>query len=59
MGLDDLKNKATEALSSDKVESVSDAALDKVADAAKAVTGGKFDGQIDAARDAVDDKIGE
>lgn len=59
MGLGDLTNKATEALGSDKVESVSDAALDKAADAAKAATGGKLDSQIDAARKIADDKIGE
>ncbi|MDO4244019.1 MAG: Rv0909 family putative TA system antitoxin [Actinomyces sp.] len=58
MGLDDLKNKAEQALSSEKVESVSDTVLDKAADAAKKVTGGKFDSQVDAARDAADDKLG-
>ncbi|MCL3778147.1 MULTISPECIES: Rv0909 family putative TA system antitoxin [unclassified Actinomyces] len=59
MGLDDLKNKAAEALSSDALESVSDTVLDKVADAAKTATGGKLDGQIDAARAAADEKIGK
>ncbi|VEG29393.1 antitoxin [Actinomyces howellii] len=58
MGIDDLKNKAEEALGSEKVESVSDTVLDKAADAAKKVTGGKFDSQVDAARDAADGKLG-
>ncbi|WP_026460281.1 Rv0909 family putative TA system antitoxin [Schaalia suimastitidis] len=40
-------------------EAKTDAALDAVADAAKKVTGGRFDGQIDAARDTVDGKLGE
>ncbi len=58
MGLGDLKSKASEALSSDKVEQVSDQALDRVAKTAKKVTGGKFDEKIDSARDAADAKIG-
>lgn len=58
MGLDDLKNKADELLGSEKAESVSDAVLDKAAGAAKKATGGKFDDKVDAARDAVDGKIG-
>lgn len=58
MGLDDLKAKAEGLVSSEKVESVSDAALDKAAEAAKKATGGKFDEKVDAARDAVDDKLG-
>lgn len=40
-------------------EAKTDAALDAVADAAKKVTGGRFDSQIDAARDAADAKLGE
>lgn len=58
MGLDDLKAKAEGLVSSEKVESVSDAALDKAAEDAKKATGGKFDEKVDAARDAVDDKLG-
>ena len=58
MGLGDLKSKASEALSSDKVEQVSDQALDRVAKTAKKVAGGKFDEKIDSARDAADAKIG-
>ena len=60
MNFDDLKGKVTDAVKdviSD--EAKSDSVLDKVEDAAKKGTGGKFDEQIDAARDAVDDKIGE
>ena len=60
MNFGDLKGKVTDAVKdviSD--EAKSDSVLDKVEDAAKKVTGGKFDEQIDAARDAVDGKIGE
>ena len=39
MGLGDLKSKASEALSSDKAEQVSDQALDRAAKAAKKATG--------------------
>ncbi|WP_175956674.1 Rv0909 family putative TA system antitoxin [Schaalia sp. Marseille-Q2122] len=42
-----------------KDEAKTDAALDAVADAAKKVTGGRFDDKIDAVRDAADDKLGE
>ncbi|SDM29834.1 MULTISPECIES: antitoxin [Actinomyces] len=58
MGLDDLKKKAEGVVSSDKVEDVSDKVLDKAAEAAKKVTGGKFDSQVDSARDAADKAIG-
>ena len=58
MGLDDLAKKATEALSSDKAEELSDKALDAAAGAAKKATDGKYDDKIDAARDAVDGKVG-
>lgn len=40
-------------------EAKTDAALDAVADAAKKLTGGRFDSQIDAARDTADSKLGE
>ncbi|MDO4901777.1 antitoxin [Actinomyces sp.] len=59
MGLDDLKKKAEGVVSSDKVEEVSDKVLDKAAEAAKKVTGGKFDSQVDSARDAADKTIGK
>ncbi|RAX19744.1 MULTISPECIES: Rv0909 family putative TA system antitoxin [unclassified Actinomyces] len=58
MGLDDVKKKAEGVVSSDKVEEVSDKVLDKAAQAAKKVTGGKFDSQVDSARDAADKAIG-
>lgn len=58
MGLDDLKKKAEGVVSSDKVEETSDKVLDKAAEAAKKVTGGKFDSQVDSARDAADKAIG-
>lgn len=51
-------NKVTDALKSEKAEEVSDTLLDKVADAADSVTGGKFHDQIDSARDEADKHIG-
>ena len=51
-------NKVTEALHSEQVEGISDSLLDKVADAADSVTGGKFHDQIDSARDEADKHIG-
>lgn len=58
MDLNSLKNQAAEALNNEKVEEVVDQGLDTAADAAKKVTGGKFDDQIDQARDTIDDKLG-
>ena len=58
MGLDDLAKKAGDALSSDKVEAISDKALDAAADAAKKATGGKYDDKIDSACDTIDGKLG-
>ena len=67
MGLDDYTKKAQaflqsdqvkEALKSEKAEGASDKLLDSVADAAKKVTSGKFDGQIDKARDGADKAVG-
>jgi hypothetical protein len=66
-GLDDLTNKAKEFLDSDAVkdalkseqaEDISDKLLDGVADAANKVTGNKFEGQIDGARDSADKAVG-
>ncbi|GAB3577436.1 hypothetical protein GCM10027406_11840 [Leifsonia lichenia] len=66
-GLDDITNKAKEFLDSDQVknalkseqaEDISDKLLDGVADAANKVTGGKFESQIDGARDAADKAVG-
>ena len=65
---DDITKKAQEFLSDDKVkvalhseqaEDVSDKLLDSVAGAANKVTGGKFEDQIDGARDAADGKMGD
>ncbi|WP_431277282.1 Rv0909 family putative TA system antitoxin [Leifsonia poae] len=66
-GLDDITNKAKEFLDSDAVkdalkseqaEDISDKLLDGVADAAKKVTGNKFEEQIDGARDSADKAVG-
>ncbi|SMX67165.1 MULTISPECIES: antitoxin [unclassified Brevibacterium] len=58
MGLDDLTNKAKDAMNSDKGEEFSDKGLDKATDFANDKTGGKFDDQINKGRDGVDGKIG-
>jgi hypothetical protein len=58
MGIDDLADKAKDFVKSDKVEEVSDGIFDAIANAANKVTGGRFESQIDGARDAVDAKIG-
>jgi hypothetical protein len=52
------KEKINEALKSEQAEGISDSVLDGVADFAKKVTGGKFDEQIDGARDTADGAIG-
>ena len=58
MGFDDLTSRAGEFLGSDTGEAVKDQALDTAAETAKKATGGKFDPQVDAARDAIDSKLG-
>lgn len=58
MGLGDLTKKASDALSSEKAEEISDTVLDKAGTAAKKVTGGKFDSQIDSAIQAADKAVG-
>jgi hypothetical protein len=58
MGIDDLKNKASEALDSDQGEKVSDAGLDKGGDAVSSATGGSHDEQITKARTSADEHIG-
>lgn len=67
MGLEDITKKAQEFLSDDEVkdalkseqaEGISDKLLDGVADVANKVTGGKFEEQIDGARDAADKQVG-
>lgn len=66
-GLDDITKKAQEflgsapvkdALKSEQAEGISDQLLDGVAGVAKKVSGGKFDEQIDGARDAADKAVG-
>ncbi|GAA1942508.1 MULTISPECIES: antitoxin [Brevibacterium] len=58
MGLDDLTNKAKDAVNSDKGEEFSDQGLDKATDFANDKTGGKFEDQINQGRDGVDGKLG-
>lgn len=67
MGIDDLTAKAKDFLSDDRVkdalkseqaENVSDSVLDGVADVVNKVTGGKFEAQVDGARDAADKAVG-
>lgn len=69
MGIEDLVNqgkklfeqnqdKIQAALKSEQAEQISDTILDGAAQAAKKVTGGKFDSQIDQARDGADKAIG-
>lgn len=58
MGIDDLKNKAGDALDSDKGEQASDAGLDKAAGAASKASGGSHDEQISKAETSADDKLG-
>lgn len=66
-GLDDITTKAKEfldndnvknALKSEQAEDISDKLLDGVAGAANKVTGGKFEDQIEGARDAADKAVG-
>ena len=58
MGLEDLTNKAKDAVNSDKGEEFSDQGLDKATDFANDKTGGKFEDQINQGRDGVDGKLG-
>jgi len=51
-------DKVKDALKSEKAEDISDKLLDGVANAAQKATGSKFDEQIEGARKAADDKIG-
>ena len=57
---DELKDKAVQLAkdNSEVVESASDTALDKAAEAADSATGGKFSDQISSAKDAADGAIG-
>jgi MT0933-like antitoxin protein len=58
MGIGGFADKAKDFLDSEQGEQRSDQALDKAAELADEKTGGKFDGQIDTGRDAVDERIG-
>lgn len=51
-------NKVKDALKSEKAEEVSDKLLDGVAKAANKVTGGKFEEQINDAKDKADKAVG-
>lgn len=59
MGIDDIRDKASDALNSDGGEKASDAGLQKGADAASSATGGSHDDQIKEAQEAADERIGE
>lgn len=68
MGLDDITKKAQaflendkvkEALSSEQAEDISDRLLDGVKNAVQGATGGKFDEQVEAARDEADKRVGD
>ena len=58
LGLDDLTNKAKDAVNGEKGEEFSDQGLDKATDFANDKTGGKFEDQINQGRDGVDGKLG-
>lgn len=58
MGIGDLTSKAGEFLGSEKAEATTDKALDAAAGVAKKATGGKYDSQVESARDAIDKKLG-
>lgn len=68
MGLEDITkkaqdflgdNKVKDALNSEQAEDISDKLLGGVADLANKVTGGKFEEQIEGARAAADEKVGD
>jgi hypothetical protein len=59
MGIDDMKNKATDALNTEKGEKASDSALDKGGDAASKASGGKHDEQLDKAQAQADQRLGQ
>ena len=59
MDLGNLVNQAKDAVTGlVGDEEKTDSVLDTIADAAKKVTGGKFDEQIDSVRNTVDEKLG-
>jgi len=51
-------DKVKEALGSKQAEDVSDKVLDSLSDTVKKASGGKFDGQVDSARNSADKKVG-
>jgi len=59
--LDSAKEKAEQLMKDnpDKVEELSDQAIDKVGDAIDSATGGKFTDAIDTAKTKADEAIGE
>lgn len=59
--LDDAKAKAEELINQnpDKVEELSDQAIEKGGDAVDSATGGKFSDQIDQGQTKADEAIGE
>ena len=59
MDLGGLGDKAKKALDSEQGEERSDQALDKAEQFADDKTGGKYDSQVDKARDAADERIGQ
>ena len=62
MGLFDSAKKKAEQLmrdNPDKVEELSDQAIDKAGDAVDSATDGKFSDQVDAAQQKADEAIGE
>ena len=58
MDLGGMADKAKKALDSEQGEQRSDQALDKAEQFADDKTGGKYDSQVDKARDAADQHIG-
>jgi len=59
MGIDDIRDKASDALNSERGEKASDAGLEKGADAVSSATGGSHDDQVKKAQEAADERIGE
>ena len=62
MGLmDNARQKAQELANNnpDKVEQLSDQAIEKAGDAVDSKTGGKFSDKIDQAQQTADDRVGE
>lgn len=59
--MDNIKNQAQQAMENnpDKVEELSDQAIQKAGDTADGATGGKFSEQIDGAEQQADGRIGE